>query len=269
MATLRQTLKRSSAAPILAMPRRVRDVAKAEAPRLAEIGSWLVRSRETTNFTYDLKPISREHLAWFVAEVAGKSVKEIRGYLGEVEHDEALRSHLRSATQSSDLRHFADLEPRYGRRIGWYAFIRALRPEHVVETGTDKGLGACVLAAALIANGSGRLTTIDIDDSSGYLIGGAYAKVTDRVIKDSLHILPSLQGVGLFLHDSDHTQDHEESEFNAILPGLIPGGLVLSDNTHCSGRLPKWAEETGRHFAFFREDPAKHWYPGGGIGAAW
>lgn len=196
-------------------------------------------------------------------------MKEIRADLDEIERDEALRSHIRSATQSSDLRHLADLEPRYGRRIGWYAFVRALRPEHVVETGTDKGLGSCVLAAALLANGSGRLTTIDINDSSGYLITGAYAEVTDRVINDALRVLPNLHNVGLFLHDSDHTQDHEENEFKAVSPGLAPGGFVLSDNSHCSERLPKWAEDTGRHFAFFREDPAKHWYPGGGIGAAW
>ena len=35
----------------------------------------------------------------------------------------------------------------YGRRLGWYALVRALKPRTVVETGADKGLGSCVLAA--------------------------------------------------------------------------------------------------------------------------
>jgi predicted O-methyltransferase YrrM len=233
------------------------------------VASWLVHSKETTNFTYDLTPINREHLAWFISEIAGTGVGEIRGYLDEIAEDDNLRGHLKAATQSSDLRRFADVEPRYGRRIGWYALIRALRPQHVVETGTDKGLGSCVLAAALLANGVGRLTTIDIETKSGYLISGKYAEVTTRIVDDSLDALPKLTGVDLFLHDSDHTQDHEGKELRAVTPSLTPEAVLLSDNAHWSNELPKWAEAHHRKFSFFREDPDEHWYLGCGIGVAW
>ena len=30
-----------------------------------------------------------------------------------------------------------------------------------------------------------------------------------------------------------------------------------------------WAERTGRHYPFFKEQPLDHWWPGDGIGAAW
>ena len=266
--TLRETAKRSPVAPVMALPFRVREAARATGPRLTLAATWLFRSKEISNFTYDLTAINREHLAWFVAQIAGKGVGEIRGYLDELEQDESLRHHVRSATLASDLRHFADPEPRYGRRIGWYALIFALRPEHIVETGTDKGLGSCVLAAALLANGTGQLTTIDLNPESGYLITGRFASVTTRVIDDSLRALAQLDSIDFFLHDSDHTLDHESRELDIVTTALSPNAFVLSDNAHWSDRLPLWAETTGRHFAFFHEEP-RHWYRGGGIGAAW
>jgi predicted O-methyltransferase YrrM len=251
------------------MPLRVQHVARSEFPRLGVAASWLIHSKETTNFTYDLTPINREHLAWYVAGIVGKEVGEIRGYLAEIDQDENLRSHIKAATRASDLRRVADLEPRYGRRIGWYAFVRALRPHHIVETGTDKGLGSCVLGAAVLANGTGKLTTIDINPKSGYLISGAYARVVNRVIDDSLHALRGVEAVDLFLHDSDHSLEYEGKEYETVANSLAPGALVLSDNAELSDRLPLWAEANHKRFAFFREEPDKHWYQGGGIGAAW
>jgi hypothetical protein len=50
---------------------------------------------------------------------------------------------------------------------------------------------------------------------------------------------------------------------------LLPDALVLSDNAHDSAALSDWAEQTGRHYLFFRESPLDHWWPGDGIGASW
>jgi hypothetical protein len=172
------------------------------------------------------------------------------------------------ATRASPQHWLADSGVRFGRRIGWYAFIRANKPEHVVETGTDKGLGSVVIAAALLRNGAGRLTTIDNNPLSGYLISGQYATVTDRVIDDSLAALAALDRVDLFLHDSDHSAEHERREFEAIAPALTDRALVLSDNAHNTQELSRWAELTGRQYTFFDERPLKHWYPGCGIGVA-
>src|SRR5690606_28957548 len=124
-----------------------------------------VTSREHTNYTYDLSDLNRTYLAWFVANVAGIDVAEARGYLDEVFEDRELARHVIDATMASARRGLADPVARIGRRAGWYALVRATRPRHIVETGTDKGLGAVVLAAALLRNGTGRLTTIDINPS--------------------------------------------------------------------------------------------------------
>jgi predicted O-methyltransferase YrrM len=69
-----------------------------------------------------------------------------------------------------------------GRRI--YDHLRQTRPEHVLELGTAYGVGTAYMAAALEANGHGRLTTVDyslarFDPSPETLL--AEAGLTNRV----------------------------------------------------------------------------------------
>lgn len=229
-----------------------------------------MKSREHTNFTYNLTPRNRDHLAWWVAQITGTDVCQIREYLRELDADTELRNHVERLTAASARRGLADPVPRFGRRAGWYALVRATQPSRVVETGTDKGLGTVVLAAALLRNGKGRLTTIDLNPDSGYLVAGDYAAVTDRIIGDSADVIASdATSVDLFLHDSLHTFKHETAELVTVGSRLSPQALVLSDNAHDSDALAQWAETTGRTFSFFREEPEDHWAPGVGIGACW
>ncbi len=51
------------------------------------------------------------------------------------------------------------MSPALGRRV--YDHIIASRPEQVLELGTAHGVSAAYIAAALEANGSGRVTTVD------------------------------------------------------------------------------------------------------------
>ena len=256
------------AAPFAAMPGRVVAVARYNGQSLKSSARWLVRSREHTNYTYDLSPLNMTQLAWFVASVAGCPVGDATAAINEGATDHELESQVLAAIHASPRRRTMDPAVRLGRRLGWYALVRLLKPEHVVETGTDKGLGACVLAAAVLRNGSGRVTTIDINPDSGTLITGPYRDVVDRRIGDSVAALAELGRVDLFIHDSDHSARHEMSELLAVAPCLTASALVLSDNSHATDVLPRWAGETGRRFSFFAESPVNHWYPGAGIGAA-
>lgn len=229
-----------------------------------------MKSREHTNYTYGLTPRNRDHLAWWVSQVTGTDVATVRGFLRELDEDDALREHVLAETARSDRHRLADPEVRYGRRAGWYAITRVTQPDHVVETGTDKGLGSCVFAAALLRNGHGRLTTMDVNPDSGYLVTGPYAEVVDHVLGDSVDLLKSGESkVDFFLHDSLHTFEHEAAELEAVAARLSPTAVVLSDNAHDSDALALWAESTGRSFLYFREVPQDHWVPGEGIGAAW
>ena len=152
---LRRTLANSPVARGAALPVRAATVARHDARVLAESARWLVRSREHTNLTYDLTPLNLQHLSHWVAAVTGGLPEEARGFIRELATDEQLVAHVLERTLASSRRGIADREVRFGRRLGWYALLRAVRPLHVVETGTDKGLGSCVLAAALLKNGAG------------------------------------------------------------------------------------------------------------------
>jgi len=164
-----------------------------------------------------------------------------------------LREHIARGIDASRRRFLADRSVRYGRRAGWYGIVRALRPEHVVETGTDKGLGSCVIAAALIRNGRGMLTTIDVSPDAGYPITGPYSEVTVHKLGDSIALLRGGDPVDVFIHDSLHSEAHERSELDAVRHRVTRAGVVLSDNAHSNNALAQWAEETGRRFLFFDE----------------
>jgi predicted O-methyltransferase YrrM len=267
---LRRRIAHTRMAPVAAFPVRLASVLRHDAGVVGRSARWLVTSREHTNYTYDLTERNLDHLAWWVAGVVQRPVSEIRKYLTEILEDDELRAHVQEHTARSPRRGLADSRVRLGCRVGWYALLRALEPEHVVETGTDKGLGSVVLAAALLRNGHGRLTTIDVNPSNGYLITGRYTEVIDRLIGDSAAVVrEGTSPVDVFLHDSLHTFEHETAEFEGVRPRLTPHAVVLSDNAHESDALSRWAEAQGRTFSFFAEQPAKHWHPGDGIGAAW
>ena len=167
----------------------------------------------------------------------------------------------------------ADRDIQYGRRLGWYAIIRAVKPRVVVETGVDKGLGACVLAAALLRNAQegqqGYYYGTDINPAAGYLLGGPYARAGRILYGDSIESLERLEEtIDVFINDSDHSAAYEAAEYRTVQPKLSKTALLIGDNAHTTDKLLEFALETGRTFLFFKEQPAGHWYPGAGIGVA-
>jgi predicted O-methyltransferase YrrM len=274
-ARLRRAVSRTPFAPIAAFPFRLSKVVRYDLRILRLSGRWLVTSREHHNYTYDLTALNREHLAWFVSDVCATPVRQVRGWMAELESDDELRRHIENTTATSTRRGLADRRARYARRAGWYAMVRAHKPARVVETGTDKGLGTCVIAAALLRNAAegypGRVTSIDLNPEAGYLTKAEpWAGVIDVITGDSVAALAALTDpVDIFLHDSDHSAAHERRELTAIEPNLAKDAIVLTDNVTKTRVLAQHAEATERRFLAFREQPARHWYPGDGIGAAW
>ena len=242
---------------------------------IRDVAEWLLLSRENTNHTYDLTPLNLMQLAHGLALVVDRPVADLKTYLSEPGTDGGLARHITEVLGGQDAatRAVADSAPRFGRRLGWYAVVRALKPRLVVETGVDKGLGAVLLCAALQRNGAegspGRYLGTDIRPEAGYLLSGPYAKVGQVAYGDSLATLGAIaETVDLFINDSDHNPAYEEQEYRTILPRLHRGSVIISDNSHSTDVLAKFAEETGRRFVFLREQPKDHWYPGAGIGLA-
>ena len=230
---------------------------------------WIWKRTEDSNFYYDLTSSNRGDLANLIALVTGKTVPEIKGYIDELSSNEELRDHI-SSTWKSDPS-LRDSLVGFGRREGWYALIRALKPELVVETGVSHGVGACVIATALLQNQNegyaGRYLGTDLDPEAGILFSGKYAGVGAIAYGDSIESLMALDAsIDLFINDSDHSVDYEASEYEVIASKLSERAFILGDNSHASPSLRNFAEKSGRHFVFFKEVPKDHWYPGGGIG---
>src|SRR5215475_2416198 len=266
---LRRRIATSPIARGAAFPLRTKMVARYDAQLIGRSVDWLIRGRETTNFTYDLNSLNRVQLSWFISAVTSATISQVRTWMQELDDDSQLAEHLTGRLTSNPRRRICATQPHWARRSGWYAIVRAAQPEHVVETGTHLGLGSCVIAAALLRNGHGRLTTIDIDPEAGYLIGEPWASAIDRRVGNSIDILGTLRGIDMFLHDSLHTYDYEAQELAAAEPHLRADAIVLSDNAHESSALSDWAERSDRRYLFFKEQPLDHWWPGDGIGAAW
>jgi len=238
---------------------------------LYNLVKWIFKSNETTNFTYNLEKDNIQYLASLISDIANVEFDTVMKYINEIEEDKDLRTHIANAVAKSELSFVADKEVRYGRRVGWYAFTRALKPKTIVETGVDKGLGACVLTAALKKNKhegfEGKYFGTDINPEAGYLLSGDYANYGSVLYGDSITSLKSFQGViDLFINDSDHSPEYEAEEYKVISNKLSENALILGDNSHCTDKLLEFSLEANRHFIFFQEKPREHWYPGAGIG---
>jgi len=246
-------------------------------PRLArqfgQMVKWAFASREYYNHTYHLTELNKQYLSSYIAVVTGHYVAEIERYVAELENDSALRQFLVQRTLDSRDRHNSDAEPRYGRRLGWYALLRATKPRVVVETGIDRGLGTVVMAAALKRNAEegfpGIVYATDIVPDCGHLLAEPYKQFVRELIGDSVESLKKFtEPVDVFLHDSDHRPEYEWAEFLGIEPRLYAASIVLSDNSQQSSKLREFAVRIGRSFLYFQDAPRDHWWPGDGIGTA-
>jgi hypothetical protein len=236
--------------------------------------SWLFASREFTNYTYHLTGINKKYLAAFVAHVTGISHQEAKRYIDELAQDVSLREHIRRRVQGSSEASFADAEMPFGRRMGWYGVVRAVKPRIVVETGVDKGLGSCVLTAALQRNAQegheGYYYGTDINPKAGYLLTGEYARFGEIRYGDSIESLKSLDvEIDVFVNDSDHATEYESREYVTVESKLSKDAIIIGDNSRDSDELLRFAERTGREFLYFQEEPDRHWFPGAGLGVAY
>jgi predicted O-methyltransferase YrrM len=221
---------------------------------------------ELQNFTYELE--NEDELARWIADTFTADHNQVCAHLIEARSDQRIYARLRETSSLATKR-----EPALGRRLGWYAITRLLKPRRVLETGIHDGIGTLVFLAALDRNAdeghTGELVSFDIEPSAGWLVG-EHPRWSRR-IGDSQQTLPQAFAEGpadLFLHDSLHTIEHETFELEAAATAMGEHGVILSDNSHATPVLREVAQRHGRTYAFFRERPRAHFHPGCGIGAA-
>jgi predicted O-methyltransferase YrrM len=132
-----------------------------------------------------------------------------------------------------------------------YLLVRAQRPQHVVETGVNRGISTAAILRALHANGAGDLVSIDLPttdrtgriDSDGrwdgsYVPSGRTGLEIPEYLRDrwtlrlgpSRDLLPPLTGYDLFFHDSDHAYANQAFEYRTATEHLAPHGILASDD---------------------------------------
>jgi predicted O-methyltransferase YrrM len=118
-----------------------------------------------------------------------------------------------------------------------YVLVRAARPRVMVETGVLYGASSGHMLAALTANGTGRLYSIDLGCSPSepphdlFVHPGLRAR-WEYIVGDTRRELPLLLArlgrIDMFHHDSLHTFAHMTWEYQTALAHLAPGGILAS-----------------------------------------
>jgi hypothetical protein len=245
-------------------------------PRLLNYFKWLEESDESSNYTYNIRNIS--HLVGWISCVTNADMHQCVKAVEEILSDQWCLDFLvaieRQLGSSESLKQLLRLKSGvFGRRIGWYAVVRLLKPKLVVETGVDRGLGSVILCRALMRNEQegflGRYIGTEIDPQAGRLLRAPLDRFGKILYGDSICSLNSVgTSVDVFINDSDHSEDYEGKEYLAIENKLSERAVILGDNCHVTDKLFEFACSRGMRFAYFAEQLEDHWYPGAGIGAA-
>jgi hypothetical protein len=172
-------------------------------------------------------------------------------YRDELIKNELLRrTYVGAIEQGKTQRKYKLYEDRFSSEaniVNYYALIRDLEPNLVVETGVAAGSMTSWVLAALEANGKGRLISIDIPSvegqltmdmtvgkgETGFLIPPEYHHRWDYVPGDAKVMLPKVLAenrADVFIHDSLHTRTHMLFEYNVARCLMRPNTVIMSDD---------------------------------------
>jgi hypothetical protein len=236
---------------------------------------YLFRSRELSNFTYELE--NMDDLARAVAEGLGAPVASVRECIDELDRDTELRDELRALLGANPKR---DSDPRYGYRYMYYCVVRLTHPEVVVEVGTHDGLGAALLLRALERNAAaghpGELHTLDQTAEAGWLIPQRLRERCTHHTGDATETLEPLlreRGCGFLIDDIGFAFPGKPWLFEAALgqatrPLTIASEFPARTDGDPPTALFEAAEVHGGRYAEFVEQPRQHFWPGHAQGLA-
>jgi predicted O-methyltransferase YrrM len=128
-----------------------------------------------------------------------------------------------------------------------YLTVRLMKPKIVVETGVSAGRSSAFILQALEDNGGlGYLYSIDPDPNAGYAIPDNLKRHWVFIPKKSSEALPSLleelNQVDMFLHDSLHTYENMNYEFETVWPFITKKGVMLSDDIDWNTAFQEFCE---------------------------
>lgn len=217
---------------------------------------------EFDNFTYELA--NEAELVRFLQVTLGVDQSRLEQYLAETRTDPGLTTDLwRRLRWRLDYKR----RPPLGRRATWYVLARALKPELVVETGVQDGLGSLVVLRALARNAGegrpGRLISVDTLPTVGWLVPASERHAWQLIIGSSEEVLASAlngEAVGLFLQDSGGDLALARRELEIVLPHTADGTVLVSQNQRPA--LAALCDERNMPYSEFWHQPRDHIFSG-------
>jgi predicted O-methyltransferase YrrM len=230
---------------------------------------FILLDPEPHNFTYEI--VNGDDLAHWVASVAETDFEAAVLHLEEPASDAELEGRLRRATSGHWL--WTKRFPPFGKRLGWYALVRLIKPRLVVETGVHDGLGSLLLLRALERNVQeghpGRLVSFDVNPAAGWLVGShPLWSFRIQASRDALlEMLCDRAEIDMFLYDGWHSYECERAELQMVAPHLTQSGVLLSDDAQVTGALADVCQANALRYLTVSLQSHKHFHPGAVLGA--
>jgi predicted O-methyltransferase YrrM len=149
----------------------------------------------------------------------------------------------------------------------YYAIVRLVKPDIVVETGVQAGISSAYILKALAKNNQGILYSIDLPDEnilmripresrhyidSGWVIPKELKNRWRLIIGRSRDKLPSLLkmpgSIDIFVHDSEHSYENMMFKYMTAWDHLKEGGILLSDDTNLNKAFIDFSAKVGSKF---------------------
>lgn len=151
-----------------------------------------------------------------------------------------------------------NLNTTFGKWI--YCCVRVLQPETIIETGVAHGYSSWIILNALNKNKKGKLYSIDLPNNdtnkdynfqnqptTGWLVPDTLRSRWEMHLGDAKILLPKilnkLGSLDMFFHDSDHSFEHMQYEFNTVHPFMKKEGIILSDDVHKNAAFAQYTEK--------------------------
>ena len=139
---------------------------------------------------------------------------------------------------------------------------RHLEPDKVVETGVAHGFTSLFVLEALTRNGRGGLWSIDrppLDPAMRRRIGIAvkdrsrWSLIAGSSRRRMPRLLVRLGEIGLFIHDSMHTEQNVRFELDRAWRHLAPGGAMIVDDIDTNWAFRSFIQNNPIHRSFVCE----------------
>lgn len=118
-----------------------------------------------------------------------------------------------------------------------YNEIIKLKPKHIIETGTHRGLTTLYMATAVLENKKGFINTADPFEwgqSGNFRKFPEHEKVIEYHQIPGKDMIPMMEKIDFAFIDGFHEKDVVLEEIKALLPQLAPGAVVYFHDTNGS-----------------------------------